>query len=153
MKKAVFAIILAASLAVNAVLVYKHYEKPRFDKEPVPRFNKEAVKLKFTKEQKEKIREILYKSREGFSEHRMKTFELKMKIIDEIAAPSTEPADISEMVAELNSLESEMNVDFVNLLIRVSEELEFEQRVAFLTRFSKVWFMKHYDRKIRRKRR
>lgn len=153
MKKAVFAVLLAASLAVNAVLLYqKVSDKKKVYKSWESRVVKNDIKIKFTKEQREQIREILHRSREIFSENRMKILELKMKIVDEIAAPSEDPADISEMVKELNSLEGYINVDFVNTLISISEVLEFDQRVAFLTRFSKAWFHKHYERKRRRMR-
>ena len=133
-------IILAASLAFNLAFVttavYRKFSTA--PKKPGKLTWKEDFKLK--KEQKEKIKKIIKNFKNNTSEYKQDILDKRISIIEAMSDTEFNLDDIEKKTEELNKLENELNLQFVDILIQVNALLEPEQRLNFLYKLSQNWF-------------
>lgn len=137
-------IILAASLALNLAFVSHFVFRYVFDKHtkdtPHVREVKFDAALKLQKEQKIDIDSIIKKFRIDKSKYKQDILEKRMDIIEELGVPDFNVENIKTKIDELNELESRLNLDFVDTLIRITNILDTKQRLNFLYKLSENWF-------------
>jgi Spy/CpxP family protein refolding chaperone len=140
-------IILVASLAFNLAFVstaiYRKFTAPR--KNPGKLLCKEDFKLK--KEQKEQIRRIIKKFKISLSDYKQDILDKRISIIEAMSDTEFNLEDIEKKTEELNERENQLNLLFVDTLIRLNALLEPEQRLNFLYQLSQNWFFINKDKK------
>jgi Spy/CpxP family protein refolding chaperone len=140
-------IILVASLAFNlafvSTAVYRKFFAPR--KNPGKPICKEVLKLK--EEQKEKIKRIIKKFRISLSDHKQDILDKRISIIEAMSDTEFNLEDIEKKTQELNERENQLNLLYVDTLIRINALLEPEQRLNFLYKLSQNWFFINKDNK------
>lgn len=144
MKNKWMKIILAASLALNLAFVstaiYRevtHRHKTGKEHKHEMTFNPE---FNLDQDQKEKIKKIMREFRMNLLEYKTDILDKRIGIIEAMSETESNPDDIDTKTKELNRLENELNVLFVEALIQINALLEPEQRLKFLYRLSKNWF-------------
>jgi Spy/CpxP family protein refolding chaperone len=134
-------IILAASLALNlAVLstyIYKNVFHQDRKSEHIVKFD---AKLKLQKKQKEEIDAVIKKFRIDKLKFKQDILEKRMDIIDELGAPAFDLENINTEIGELNELENQLNLEFVDTMVQVTNILDSKQRLDFLYKLSENWF-------------
>ncbi len=140
-------IILVASLAFNlafvSTAVYRKFFAPR--KITGKLICKEDFKLK--EEQKEQIRRIIKKFRISLSDYKQDILDKRISIIEAMSDTEFNLEDIEKKTEELNERENQLNLLFVDTLIRINAILEPEQRLNFLYKLSQNWFFINKDKK------
>ena len=140
-------IILVASLAFNlafvSTAVYRKFTAPRENTGKL--ICKEDFKLK--EEQKEKIKRIIKKFRLSLSDYKQDILDKRIAIIEAMSDTEFNPEDIEKKTEELNERENQLNLLFVDTLIRINALLEPEQRLNFLYKLSQNWFFINKDKK------
>lgn len=133
-------IILVASLAFNLAFVstaiYRKFTTPRANAGKL--IFKEDLKLK--EEQKEKIKRIIKKFRISLLDYKQDILDKRISIIEAMSDTEFNLEDIEKKVKELNERENQLNLLFVDTLIRINALLEPEQRLNFLYKLSQNWF-------------
>jgi len=140
-------IILVASLAFNlaflSTAVYRNFIAPR--KNPGKSICKEDLKLQ--EEQKGKIKQIIKKFKIGILDYKQEILDKRIAIIEAMADTEFNLEDIEKKTKELNERENQLNLLFVDTLIRINALLEPEQRLNFLYKLSQNWFFINKDDK------
>jgi Spy/CpxP family protein refolding chaperone len=141
MKNRWIKVLLAASLAFNlafvAAAIYRHIDTPRKIREKGPAFHED---LKLQGDQKEKIKEIIKKFKINILKYKKDILDKRIAIIEAMSDTEFNLENIEKKTGELNQLENELNVQFVDTLIRLNALLEPEQRLNFLYKLSQDWF-------------
>ncbi|MCI0470516.1 MAG: hypothetical protein L0Y73_02545, partial [Candidatus Aminicenantes bacterium] len=101
---------------------------------------KVETELQLQEEQKTAIASIIKKFRIEKSRYKQDILEKRMDIIDELGVPDFNLENIKTKIDELNELESRLNLDFVDTLIRITNILDTKQRLNFLYKLSENWF-------------
>jgi Spy/CpxP family protein refolding chaperone len=145
-------LVLAASLAMNLAFagpyIYnKLIRKPT--RQPERKHTKSYLNL--GKEQKEQFRAIFKDFKVQMMQYKQDILEKRIDIIDELGDPDFEPQTITQLTNELNQLENQLNLLFVDSLIRTNALLAPEQRLKFLYRVSRDWFFLDKGRPFRQK--
>jgi Spy/CpxP family protein refolding chaperone len=137
-------VILAASLALNLAFVshfvYRYVFAEHTKDTPPMKEIKVETALELQTEQKKEIDSIIKKFRINKSKYKQDILEKRMDIIDELGVPDFDLENIKTKTDELNELESRLNLDFVDTLIRITNILDTKQRLNFLYSLSKNWF-------------
>jgi Spy/CpxP family protein refolding chaperone len=136
-------LVLTASLALNlafaAPYVYNKFLVKDAGSEPM-----KDIKLKTTldlqEEQKEQLDTIIKKFKLSLMRYKQEILEKRIDIIDELGDPEFDPETITDCTNELNKLENELNLLFVETLIQINALLDPGQRLNFLYKLSKNWF-------------
>ena len=140
-------IILVASLAFNlafvSTAVYRKFLAPR--QKPGKLICEESLKLK--QEQKEKIKRIIKKFRISLLDYKQDILDKRIAIIEAMSDTEFNLEDIEKKTKELNERENQLNLLFVDTLIRINDLLEPEQRLNFLYKLSQNWFFINKDKK------
>lgn len=140
-------IILVASLAFNLAFVsttiYRKFTTPR--KNTGKLICKEDFILK--KEQKEQIRRIIKKFRISLLDYKQDILDKRISIIEAMSDTEFNLEDIEKKIEELNERENQLNLLFVDTLIRINALLEPGQRLNFLYKLSQNWFFINKDNK------
>ena len=138
-------IILVASLAFNlafvSTAVYRKFTAPRENRGKL--MDKEDSKLK--EEQKGKIKRIIKKFRISISDYKQDILDKRIAIIEAMSDTEFNLEDIEKKTEELNERENQLNLLFVDTLIRINALLEPEQRLNFLYKLSQNWFFINKD--------
>jgi Spy/CpxP family protein refolding chaperone len=133
-------IILVASLAFNLAFVttaiYRKLSTPQ--KNHGKLIFKDDIKLK--EEQKEKIKRIIKKFRISLLDYKQDILDKRISIIEAMSDTEFNLEDIEKKAKELNERENQLNLLFVDTLIRINALLEPEQRLNFLYKLSQNWF-------------
>lgn len=140
-------IILVASLAFNlafvSTVIYRKVTAPRKNTRKL--ICKEDFKLK--KEQKEQIRSIIKKFRISQLDYKQDILDKRISIIEAMSDTEFNLEDIEKKTQELNERENQLNLLFVDTLIRINALLEPEQRLKYLYQLSQNWFFIKKDKK------
>lgn len=132
---------LVISLAVNLTIAASYLYRKLISKEGKPsRLMEISSGLDLKDEQKEKIDAIVKEFKLNLMQFKQDILEKRIDIIDELGDPEFDPADITARARELNKLYSELNLLFVETLMRINTQLDSRQRLDFLYRLSKDWF-------------
>jgi Spy/CpxP family protein refolding chaperone len=144
-------IILAASLAFNLAFIsaaiyqrvikkdYRHNHLKRKVKEP-------TGNLDLNKDQRSKINEIIKKFKFEKLQYKQEILDKRIAIIEAMNDIEFNPEDIETRTAELNQLENQLNLSFVEALIQINHILDSKQRMEFLLRLSRNWFFMNRGR-------
>lgn len=140
-------IILVASLAFNlafvSTAVYRKFTPPR--ESTGKSIFKEDLNLKA--EQKEQIKGIIKKFRISLLDYKQDILDKRIAIIEAMSDTEFNLEDIEKKTKELNEQENQLNLLFVDTLIRINDLLEPEQRLNFLYKLSQNWFFINKDNK------
>jgi Spy/CpxP family protein refolding chaperone len=147
--KLILVVSLAANCAFIASLTYKKYFYKSSKPERRPHFKESSL----SDDQKQKIRAIVKKFRVDLIKYKEDIIEKRINIIDQLGDPEFDPETINSLTDELNVLENQLNVVFIDTLIQTINHLSAEQRLNFLLRISKNWFFLNKPRpeNLRRK--
>lgn len=136
-------LVLAASLALNLAFTAPFVYNKFFAKHQKPLMVKET-KLKegldLQPEQKKQLDTIIKTFRLTMMKYKRDILEKRIEIIDELGDPEFDPEIITTRTNELNKLENELNLLFVDNLVQVNALLEPQQRLHFLYKLSRNWF-------------
>lgn len=144
--KLVLVVSLAVNLAIAAPFLYrKLISKPGKSSKTIEL----SSGLNLGNEQKEQIDAVVKTFKLKLMQFKQDILEKRIDIIDELGDPEFEPADITARAEELNKLHNELNLLFVETLMRINALLDSEQRLNFLYRLSKDWFF--LNRQLREK--
>jgi Spy/CpxP family protein refolding chaperone len=151
-------IILVASLALNLAFVsaaiYKHFafvHRER-NKEIIQKSKPETIvetDFDLNADQKEKIKKALKTFELKLMEYKQNILDQRISIIEAMSDTDFNLQDIESKTQQLNKLENELNLLFVDALIQVNTLLEPRQRLNFLYKLSKNWFFiraRHIER-------
>ncbi|MCU0288880.1 MAG: periplasmic heavy metal sensor [Acidobacteria bacterium] len=136
---------LVASLALNLAFItpyfYHRYKTPPSHPKQVKEKKAELKNgLNLQPDQKKKLDEIIKSFRLNMSKYKRDILEKRIAIIDELGDPEFDPDIITARTNELNKLENELNLLFVDNLVKINALLEPGQRLNFLYKLSKNWF-------------
>jgi Spy/CpxP family protein refolding chaperone len=151
-------ILLVASLALNlafvSTLVYRklsHHKIEKIElKSPVENIIENDLDLK--NEQKADIKKIMKQFELKLFEYKQNILDQRIAIIEGMSDPDLNLQDIDAKTTQLNKLENELNLLFVDTLIQVNALLEPQQRLNFLYKLSKPWFFipkKHMEKDLK----
>jgi Spy/CpxP family protein refolding chaperone len=144
MKNKWLKIILAASLALNlafvSTAVYREVSRGRKTEKEQKHEKPFAPKFNLNEDQKEKIKKIVREFKMNLLEYKTDILDKRIAIIEAMSETEFNPDDIETKTKELNRLENELNVLFVEALIQINALLEPEQRLNLLYRLSRNWF-------------
>lgn len=136
-------LVLVASLALNLAFTAPYIYNKFFVK------NEKTLKVKETllkegldlrPEQKKQLDAIMKTFRLNLMKYKRDILEKRIAIIDELGDPEFDPEIITTRTSELNKLENELNLLFVDNLVQINALLEPQQRLHFLYKLSKNWF-------------
>jgi Spy/CpxP family protein refolding chaperone len=136
-------LVLAASLALNlaftAPYVYNKFFAKHVKSQQVKETKlKESLSLR--PEQKQQLDTIIKSFRLNMMKYKRDILEKRIAIIDELGDPDFDPEVITTRTNELNKLENELNLMFVDNLVQINSLLEPKQRLQLLYRLSRNWF-------------
>lgn len=136
-------LVLAASLALNlaftAPYVYNKFFAKHVKSQQVKETKlKESLSLR--PEQKQQLDTIIKSFRLNMMKYKRDILEKRIAIIDELGDPDFDPEVITTRTNELNKLENELNLLFVDNLVQINSLLEPKQRLQLLYRLSRNWF-------------
>lgn len=141
MKNRVIRIIFVASIALNLAffsnLIYKNFFKNRSGQQAKIGFES---KIKIDNEQRKILKSIMKKFRIKMIGYKNDILEKRIEIIEEFGDPVFDLVTIKEKAKELNEVESQLNITFINTLIEINDLLSSKQRLKFLLDLSKNWF-------------
>jgi Spy/CpxP family protein refolding chaperone len=144
MKNKWIKIILAASLALNLAFVSTAIYREVTCRQKAGKEHKHEMtvnpEINLNEDQKEKIKKIKREFRMNLLEYKTDILDKRIGIIEAMSETEFNPDDIEAKTKELNQLENELNVLFVEALIQINALLEPEQRLKFLYRLSRNWF-------------
>ncbi|UCH94047.1 MAG: hypothetical protein JSV88_27790 [Candidatus Aminicenantes bacterium] len=147
MKNKWLKIILVASLAFNlafvSTAVYRKFASTTRKSQELT-FKQD---FKLQKDQKEEIKRIIKKFKISLLDYKQDILDKRISIIEAMSDTEFNLEDIEKKTRELNGLENELNLEFVDTLIRISALLESEQRLNFLYKLSQNWFFINKDKK------
>ena len=143
--------ILVASLALNlafvSTILYQKIidrsqdKKTAFEQEQ-KRHEEMMLKTHFNlkDEQKEQIKKIIREFKINLMKYKQDILDNRIAIIEALGETEFNIEDIETKTKLLNRLESELNLLFVEALMRINALLEPEQRLSFLYEIGRNWF-------------
>jgi Spy/CpxP family protein refolding chaperone len=147
MKNKWFKILLIASLAFNLAFAATMIFRKTASQETRPPRNRFQGRewpgkndIKLRDQQKKEIREIFRSNRRRLMEHKQNIMDKRIEIIEALSDAEFDPEEIKKKTAELNQVEDQLNLLFVDALIEVNHILDDGQRLNFLLRLSRNWF-------------
>jgi Spy/CpxP family protein refolding chaperone len=148
MKSKWIKILLIASLALNlaflSTLAYrrlialKHFHHDKEINSPMAQIIENDLELK--KDQKEEIRKIIKEFELKLMDYKQQILDQRIDIVETMGDPDFNLQDLELKTSELNKLENQLNLTFVDALTRINTLLEPQQRMNFLYKLSKQWF-------------
>jgi len=133
-------IILVASLAFNLAFISTAVYRNFFAPHETHRKSICNEDIKLNKEQKEKIKHIIKKFRISLMDYKQDILDKRIAIIEAMGDTEFNLEDIEKKTEELNQRENQLNLLFVDTLIRINALLEPGQRLNFLYKLSQNWF-------------
>lgn len=141
----IWKILLAASLALNLALAVPYVYR-EFIAKPKHKPGKHSHEIDIAKEpglrkeQKEQIDAIIKDFRFTMMNYKQEILEKRIHIIEELGNPEFDPETVTTYTDELNQLQNQLNLQFVDTLMRITTQLDPEQRLHFLYKLSRNWF-------------
>jgi Spy/CpxP family protein refolding chaperone len=138
-------LLLLASIAFNIAFIgsglFRKAPGPKPEKSVETKQEKpydRALELRQT--QKEDIGKIIKAFKIKMLESKQDILDKRIAIIEAMSDPEFDPEDVKTKTGELNELENQLNLIFVNSLIEITEVLDDQQRLNFLIKLSRNWF-------------
>ena len=147
-------LILVASLALNLAFVstvlYREYreitDRDRNKKTGYEQQQKHDAEITFKthfnlkEEQKEKIKKIIREFKINLMRYKKDILDNRIAIIEALGETEFDTENIETQTRQLNKLENELNLLFIDALIRIAALLEPGQRLDFLYEIGRNWF-------------
>jgi len=144
-------LILAASLALNlafvsTILYQKITDRSKNKKTAFEQEQKRHEEMMFKthfnlkEEQKKEIKKIIREFKINLMKYKQDILDNRIAIIEALGETEFNIEDIETKTKLLNKLESELNLLFVEALMRINALLEPEQRLSFLYEIGRNWF-------------
>ena len=134
-------VLLAASLAFNLAFVstaiYRHFRAPGKTSHDKPPLEQD---LKLGEKQEGEIKIIIKQFRINLLKYKQEILDKRIAIIEAMSDTEFNPGEIEGKTGELNQLENQLNLMFVDTLLQINALLEPEQRLNLLYKLSKNWF-------------
>jgi Spy/CpxP family protein refolding chaperone len=139
MKKRICAILLVASMALNAAFVISYFwgGKGKPVEEQQVQLDRD---LNLSKNQENEIQAIIRTFRLTLLRFKQDILSKRMEIVEELGDPEFNSENLTAKVEELNELENRLNLAFIDTIIEVSGILNSSQRIDFLLKLSRNWF-------------
>jgi Spy/CpxP family protein refolding chaperone len=143
-------VLLAASLAFNLAFVstaiYRHFRAPGKTSHDKPPLEQD---LKLGEKQEGEIKIIIKQFRINLLKYKQEILDKRIAIIEAMSDTEFNPGEIEGKTGELNQLENQLNLMFVDTLLQINALLEPEQRLNLLYKLSKNWFFINKDKRER----
>lgn len=141
-------VLLAASLAFNlaflSTAIYRHFRAPGKTSHKKPLLEQD---LKLGEKQEGEIKIIIKQFRITLLKYKQEILDKRIAIIEAMSDTELNPEDIERKTGELNRLENQLNLVFVDTLLQIDALLEPEQRLNLLYKMSKNWFFINKEKK------
>ncbi len=145
---------LIASLALNIVFFLKLAQRssPEADTNHLPGSATEKTDQirdrnsvlneipDLTMQQKLEIKKILKTYEIELSDYKDQILAKRIDIIDELGNPEFSIENLKTVTTELNQIENQFNLFFVQSIGKMSAVMNTEQRIKLLLKFSRYWF-------------
>lgn len=136
---------LAASIAINVAFVAStiiHHPKKNITHQetPPPTVGLDKIDFQLRDEQKKEIQHIIKKFKLNMLSYKQDILDKRIAIIETLSDAEFNPTEIDNKTAELNQLENQLNLIFVDALVQVNNILDSQQRLNFLLYLSRNWF-------------
>ncbi len=147
-------LILAASIALNVAFLsttlyhwyhgnQTHHRGNRSQGEtrvPPPLVIPDKIDFELRAEQRKDIHAIIKKFKMDMLNYKQDILDKRIAIIEALSDAEFNPDEIDKKTTELNELENQLNIIFVDALVQVNNILDAKQRLNFLLHLSKNWF-------------
>ena len=141
-------IIFVASLALNIAFISTSIYTNFFPKKIKPEVEVEfANGIKLNDSQKEKMNATMKNFKLELLRFKQDILEKRIDIIEELGDSEFSLENLENRASELNVLENQLNLIFVDTLVQINGILDSKQRIDFLYRLSKNWFFIENDSK------
>ena len=141
-------IIFVASLALNIAFISTSIYTNFFPKKIKPEVEFEfANGIKLNDSQKEKMNATMKNFKLELLRFKQDILEKRIDIIEELGDSEFSLENLENRASELNVLENQLNLIFVDTLVQINGILDSKQRIDFLYRLSKNWFFIENDSK------
>ena len=143
-------IVLAASLAFNIAFVASAVHRTlKWRQHMAERHQMPAANLALEQEQKEELEAIIRDFRIELLQFKQDIIAKRMEIVDGLGDPDLDIESLTTRTNELNELENQLNLAFVNTIMEVNTVLDPKQRIDFLLKLSRRWFFMDYRKQER----
>lgn len=132
-------IILVASLALNTAFIVSYFFGGKSNPEE-ENLEEYRMDLNLQDKQQKEIEAIIKTFRINLLRFKQEILSKRMEIIEELGDPEFDPENLKAKTNELNELENQINLGFINTLIEINGALSTRQRIDFLLKLSQNWF-------------
>ena len=147
----IWKIVLAASLAFNIAFIASTIQRTIKWRQHIARQHQlPGTDLALEKEQKKELENIIRNFRLELLQFKQDIIAKRMEIVDGLGDPDLDIESLTTRTKELNELENQLNLAFVNTIMEVNNVLDPKQRIDFLLKLSRRWFFMDYKNKERK---
>ena len=141
MKKTVFRIILAASLALNLSFLGAGIYR-MISKEGSPDLKKPSIRALYElrDQQRVKLDEIVKNFRVKLVTNKSEVLDKRIDIIELLGNPEFKTENLEDKLLELNDIENELNYEFISTILEIRTVMDPDQWLKFLYNLSRRWF-------------
>jgi len=135
-------ILLVLSLAGNTVFLSSLATRKLFHRTaatPPPSFSI-GIPLSISPEQQRQVNDIVKKFKIESLGAKEDILEKRIEIIEELGKPDHDADVVRTKAVELNQLENQLNTNFIDVLLKVSNILDSGQRLHLLYQLSRDWY-------------
>ncbi len=133
--------LLAASLAFNlAFIATSVYRTIKWRQHIEKRHQLPSVDLALEETQKKELESVIREFRLELLQFKQDIISKRMEIVDGLGDPDLDIDNLTARTNELNELENQLNLAFVNTIIEIGAILDPKQRIDFLLKLSHNWF-------------
>ena len=141
MKNKWIKIILIASITFNIAFISNViYKRVCLKDEKIVEDLKFKTKIEINNDQKKKLNFIMKNFRINLVQSKNDILEKRIDIIEQLSDPEYDLYILKSKTNELNEVENQLNLTFVETLIEISDVLNSKQRLNFLLNLSENWF-------------
>ncbi len=134
-------ILLAASLAFNLAFVASSvYRTIKWRQHIAKRHQLPAAGLALEEGQRKDLENIIRNFRIELLQFKQDIIAKRMEIVEGLGDPDLDIENLTSRTDELNELENQLNLAFVNTIMKVNTVLDPKQRIDFLLKLSRRWF-------------
>ena len=139
---------MVASLALNLAFISTTVYSKFFSKE-IKADEEITFKTEFDLNNKQKatINATIKKFKIDLLKFKQDILEKRIDIIEELGDSDFNLENIENRAKELNELENQLNMIFIDTLVQINSILDSKQRINFLYKLSKNWFFIENDSK------
>lgn len=143
-------IVLAASLAFNVAFIASSvYRTVKWKQHMAEHHQLPSTDLELEPQQRKDLEAIIRDFRIELLQFKQDIIAKRMEIVDGLGDPDLDIDSLTSRTKELNELENQLNLAFVDTIMQVNTVLDPKQRIDFLLKLSRRWFFMDYEKKER----